>query len=56
MGDTHHDIQAARACGSRVLAVATGSYTRDRLMEFLPDHCLEHLEESDKVLELLLAL
>ncbi|MBN9418332.1 hypothetical protein ABS71_10435 [bacterium SCN 62-11] len=56
VGDTHHDIQAARACGSRVLAVATGSYTRDRLMEFLPDHCLEHLEESDKVLELLLAL
>lgn len=56
IGDTHHDIHAARACGARVLAVATGSYSRDSLMEFLPDHCLDHLEESERVLELLLAL
>lgn len=56
IGDTHHDIHAARACGARVLAVATGSSSRDALMEFLPDHCLDHLEESARVLELLLAL
>lgn len=56
IGDTHHDIQAARACGARVLAVATGSYSRDSLLEFLPDHCLEHLEEAERVLELLLNL
>jgi phosphoglycolate phosphatase len=56
IGDTHHDIHAARACGARVLAVATGSSSRDVLMEFLPDHCLDHLEESARVLELLLAL
>ncbi len=54
IGDTHHDIHAARACGARVLAVATGSYSRDSLLEFLPDHCLEHLEEAERVLELLL--
>lgn len=56
IGDTHHDIHAARACGARVLAVATGSYSRDSLQEFLPDHCLDHLEEAERVLELLLTL
>lgn len=56
VGDTHHDIYAARACGARVIAVATGSYSRDSLLEFLPDHCLEHLMEAERVLELLLAL
>jgi len=56
IGDTHHDIHAARACGARVIAVATGSYSRDSLQEFLPDHCLEHLEAAEEVLELLLAL
>ncbi|MBS2033713.1 HAD family hydrolase [bacterium] len=56
IGDTHHDINAARACGARVLAVATGSYSQADLQEFLPDHCLEHLLEAERVLELLLAL
>ncbi|MFN8612329.1 MAG: HAD family hydrolase [Vulcanimicrobiota bacterium] len=55
VGDTHHDILAARACGARVLAVATGSYSRQKLLEHLPDHCLEHLLEVERVLELLLA-
>lgn len=55
IGDTHHDIHAARACGARVLAVATGSYSREYLQEFLPDHCLEHLEEAEEVLRCLLA-
>ena len=54
VGDTHHDILAARACGARVLAVATGSYTRDRLQEYCPDHCLDHLEAVDEVVQLLL--
>ena len=53
VGDTHHDILAARACSARVLAVATGSYSRASLEEFCPDHCLDHLEEVEKVIELL---
>jgi len=53
IGDTHHDIMAARSCGARVLAVATGSYSRAHLEEFDPDHCLDDLTEA-KVLELLL--
>lgn len=53
IGDTHHDILAARSCGARVLAVATGSYSRAHLEEFRPDYCLEDLTEVE-VLELLL--
>jgi phosphoglycolate phosphatase-like HAD superfamily hydrolase len=55
IGDTHHDILAARACGARVLAVATGSYTRPHLQEFCPDHCLDHLEAGEDVVRLLLS-
>lgn len=55
IGDTHHDILAARASNARVLAVATGSYTVAALQEFCPDYCLEHLEEMQAVLEMLLA-
>ena len=32
----------------------TGSYTRDRLQEFCPDHCLDHLDGVDEVVQLLL--
>jgi phosphoglycolate phosphatase len=31
VGDTEHDVAAARACGVRVVAVATGSATRETL-------------------------
>lgn len=53
VGDTHHDIAAARSCGARVLAVATGSFSRAHLEEFSPDHCLDDLTETE-VLSLLL--
>ena len=55
IGDTHHDILAARASGARVLAVATGNYSRDHLQEFCPDHCLDDLEGAQQVMQLLLA-
>lgn len=55
VGDTQHDILAARAAGARVLAVATGSYSLAALEEFCPDLCLEHLEQIEPILESLLA-
>lgn len=45
VGDTIHDIAAARACGVRVVAVATGSDTRETLEAAAPDAVMDSLEE-----------
>jgi phosphoglycolate phosphatase len=45
IGDTLHDITAARACGARVIAVATGSASMETLAEAKPDALFETLEE-----------
>lgn len=45
VGDTLHDIEAARACGARVIAVATGSVSKEKLVAAQPDACLDTLEE-----------
>ncbi|MBL4635065.1 MAG: HAD hydrolase-like protein [Kofleriaceae bacterium] len=45
VGDTLRDIEAARACGVRVLAVAAGSCTIDELRAAKPDALFETLEE-----------
>lgn len=45
VGDTLHDITAARACGARVIAVATGSASKETLAEGKPDALFETLEE-----------
>lgn len=51
VGDTERDVQAARAIGARVLAVATGRYTRAQLEEHLPDVCLDDLTALEQVIE-----
>jgi phosphoglycolate phosphatase len=43
VGDTPHDIVCARACGARVLAVATGGSNVSDLVAHKPDAVLEHL-------------
>jgi phosphoglycolate phosphatase-like HAD superfamily hydrolase len=45
VGDTLHDIDAARACGARVVAVATGSTDRDALAAAKPDAVFDTLSE-----------
>ena len=44
VGDTVHDITAARANGLPTIAVATGNYTFDQLMAAEPEVCAESLE------------
>lgn len=44
VGDTPFDIQAARANGLATVAVATGRYTFDQLMEHEPEACATTLE------------
>lgn len=45
VGDTLHDIHAARACGARVIAVATGSVSKEALATAQPDALFDTLEE-----------
>lgn len=45
IGDTPFDVSAARACGARVIAVATGSVTRDALAACEPDAVFDSLAE-----------
>ncbi|MBI5766996.1 MAG: haloacid dehalogenase-like hydrolase [Verrucomicrobia bacterium] len=46
IGDTPHDIACARAIGARVLAVATGSHSRDTLAAHAPDALLDDLADA----------
>jgi phosphoglycolate phosphatase len=45
VGDTPRDVHAARACGVRVLAVATGSASREELTAEQPDAVFDTLAE-----------
>lgn len=46
VGDTPLDIQAAHAVGCSAIAVATGKYGREELLEAGADHVLDTLEEE----------
>ncbi len=43
IGDTPHDIDAARAIDAKVLAVATGKFSKDELAQHAPDLLLDDL-------------
>lgn len=45
VGDTPHDVAAARACGAVAIAVATGSFTRAELAACEPDALWDTLAE-----------
>jgi phosphoglycolate phosphatase-like HAD superfamily hydrolase len=45
VGDTPRDIEAARANSLPVIAVATGRYSYDELMEFQPEACASSLAD-----------
>jgi phosphoglycolate phosphatase len=49
IGDTGHDIACGKACGARTIAVATGSWPRERLAEYAPDFLFDDLSKVDDV-------
>jgi len=53
VGDTAHDVQAARALGARALAVATGRYPVEVLRETRAEAILGDLSDLPRVLEIL---
>jgi phosphoglycolate phosphatase-like HAD superfamily hydrolase len=46
VGDTIHDIAAARNAGARAIAIATGTFTLEQLRERQPDLLLRDLESG----------
>lgn len=49
IGDTGHDIACGKAFGARTIAVATGSWSRERLAELKPDFLFDDLANVDEV-------
>jgi phosphoglycolate phosphatase-like HAD superfamily hydrolase len=49
IGDTGHDIACGKAFGARTVAVATGSWSRERLAEDEPDFLFDDLANVDEV-------
>src|SRR5207249_1889614 len=43
IGDTPRDIACGKALGARTVAVATGTWSRDRLAEYHPDFLIDDL-------------
>lgn len=57
IGDTPKDIACARACGAKVVSVATGrSHPPEELAQFNPDVLLEDLTDTTQVLQILESL
>ena len=56
IGDTGKDIACARACGARVIAVATGAVSREELAEGRPDGLLSDLEDTESAIAMLESL
>lgn len=53
VGDSHRDIECARAWGIRSLAVATGSLTAEQLQAYAPDGVCGTLDDDSFILDFL---
>ena len=51
IGDTNHDIACGKAFGARTIAVATGSWSRERLQACAPDFLFDDLADTDEVIK-----
>lgn len=52
IGDTPADVQCGRAIGAKVLAVATGVYTRDQLSQAAPDRLVDDFGDAEAILSI----
>jgi phosphoglycolate phosphatase-like HAD superfamily hydrolase len=50
IGDTGHDIACGKIFGARTIAVATGTWSRERLAEHDPDFLFDDLSDVDDVI------
>ena len=56
VGDTPRDVDCARACGARAVAVATGFYPYDELVGCGPDLIFQDLGDVEGVVHQLTGL
>jgi len=49
IGDTGHDVACGKALGARTIAVASGSWSRERLAECSPDFLFDDLSDVEEV-------
>ena len=52
IGDTPHDINHGRAAGAKVVAVATGFYSKEELLEHRPDYFYEDFSDTESVISI----
>ena len=50
IGDTGHDIACGKAFGARTIAIATGSWPREKLSQYAPDFLFDDLSAVDDVI------
>ena len=53
IGDTGHDIACGKAFGARTIAIATGSWPRERLAEYAPDFLFDDFSNVNHVVSTL---
>src|SRR5437763_4294107 len=53
IGDTPRDIACGKALGARTVAVATGTWSRDRLAEYHPVFLIDDLSNVEKLIDTL---
>ena len=53
IGDTPRDIACGRAIGARTIAVATGTWSRERLAQHNPDFLIDDFSDVDRLIDTL---
>jgi phosphoglycolate phosphatase len=53
IGDTIHDIKAAKDAGVKVIAVATGAYPKEQLSKLKPDYLVDNLKDTEKIIDVI---
>ena len=53
IGDTPRDIACGKALGARTIAVATGSWSREKLADHSPDVLIDDLSDVDRLINTL---
>jgi len=53
IGDTPRDIACGRAIGARTIAVATGTWSREKLAQYNPDFLIDDFSDVDRLIDTL---
>jgi len=53
IGDTVHDIEAGKTVGAQVIAVATGSTSKEELVDHQPNYLLDNFVDIRKFIEII---